>query len=208
MIRIMLQDILSALNLVGIVSFSISGSLKAFEKKLDLLGVFVLGFSTALAGGIIRDILLGIYPPTNLRVMDYPLLAILGSVLAVFFYRYIENLSKALLIADAIGLGTFTATGAEIAIEHGLNVIGVAILASITAVGGGVVRDLLSNEVPSVLKRDFYATPTILGGLIFYPSYSLLGGSSALISTFVFVTVLRIVAILRKWELPKVGLSR
>ncbi|MCG3109372.1 hypothetical protein L3N51_01663 [Metallosphaera sp. J1] len=203
----MLQDIIYALNLIGIVSFSISGSLKAFDKGLDLLGVLVLGFSTALAGGIIRDVLLGVYPPTNLRVMEYPLLAIISSILTVFFYRYIENLSKALLIADAIGLGTFTATGAEIAVGHGLNIIGVAILASVTAVGGGVIRDLLSNEVPTILKRDFYATPTILGGLLFYPSYYYLGGSYALVSTFIFVTVLRIIALLRKWELPKIRLS-
>ncbi|AEB95996.1 MULTISPECIES: trimeric intracellular cation channel family protein [Metallosphaera] len=201
----MLGALLSVLNFVGIISFSISGSLKAFEKRLDLLGVLVLGFSTALAGGIIRDVMLGVFPPSNLRTISYPLLAILGSFLTIVFHKYIENLTKALLIADAIGLGTFTAIGSEIAVEHNLNVIGVAIISSVTAVGGGVIRDLLSNEIPIVLRKDFYATPTILGGLLFYPVYYVLGSGYSVLWTFVFVSTLRLIAIFRKWELPKVG---
>ncbi|MEM4130653.1 MAG: TRIC cation channel family protein, partial [Metallosphaera sp.] len=92
-----------------------------------------------------------------------------------------------------------------IAVEHNLNVIGVAIISSVTAVGGGVIRDLLSNEIPIVLRKDFYATPTILGGLLFYPVYYVLGSGYSVLWTFVFVSTLRLIAIFRKWELPKVG---
>ncbi|QKQ99955.1 trimeric intracellular cation channel family protein [Metallosphaera tengchongensis] len=198
-------NLLTVFNFLGIMAFSISGSLKAFEKKLDLLGVFVLGFSTALAGGIMRDVLLGVYPPTNISNVYYPIFALLGSAITIVFYSYIRNFNNALLIADAIGLGTFTATGAEIGLDHRLNIVGVALVASITAVGGGAVRDLLSNEIPIVLRRDFYATPTIIGGLIFPPLVSLLGIGPSTLSVFILVTTLRLIALFKKWELPKVG---
>lgn len=190
---------------MGILAFSISGSLKAFEKKLDLLGVLVLGFSTALAGGIVRDVLLGVFPPTSLREVQPPLIAILGSIITVLLYRQLRKIHMAILIADAVGLGAFTATGAEIGLEHGLNLLGTAMIASLTAVGGGVLRDLLSNEIPIVLKRDFYATPTIIGGIVFYFLAQWFGSQTSLILTSVLVTGLRLLAMIRKWELPKVG---
>jgi Predicted membrane protein len=200
-----LQEILTGLNYLGILAFSISGSLKAFEKKLDLLGVLVLGFSTALAGGIARDVLLGVFPPTSLREVQPPLIAILGSIITVLLYRQLRKIHMAILIADAVGLGAFTATGAEIGLEQGLNLLGTAMIASLTAVGGGVLRDLLSNEIPIVLKRDFYATPTIIGGIVFYFLAQWFGGQTSLILTSVLVTGLRLLAMIRKWELPKVG---
>jgi Predicted membrane protein len=200
-----LQEILTGLNYLGILAFSISGSLKAFEKKLDLLGVLVLGFSTALAGGIARDVLLGVFPPTSLREVQPPLIAILGSIITVLLYRQLRKIHMAILIADAVGLGAFTATGAEIGLEQGLNLLGTAMIASLTAVGGGVLRDLLSNEIPIVLKRDFYAKPTIIGGIVFYFLAQWFGGQTSLILTSVLVTGLRLLAMIRKWELPKVG---
>lgn len=197
--------LLASLNLTGIVAFSVSGALKAFEKRLDILGVVVLGFSTALAGGIVRDMMIGVFPPTNISHPLYPILAVAGSLSTLVFYRYVGNLSRALLVADALGLATFTATGAQIGVEHGLNFVGVALVASVTAVGGGVVRDVLSSEIPSVLRRDFYATPTILGGLSYYPFYRFLGGGYALALTFLLVLSLRLAALAWRWELPKVG---
>lgn len=193
------------LNDLGIVAFAVSGALKAFEKRMDLLGVVVLGFSTALAGGIVRDVLLGVYPPGNIREPLYPLLAVAGSLGTLVFRKQLANVSGALLVADALGLGTFTATGAQAGFEHGLNVVGVALVASVTAVGGGVLRDLLSNEIPVVLRRDFYATPTIIGGACYCGFYYTLGQRYALAATFALVVVVRLVALAKKWELPKVG---
>jgi uncharacterized membrane protein YeiH len=199
------EIVFQAMNYIGIVAFAFSGVIKAMEKELDLLGALVLGFVTSLAGGILVDVLLGIYPPVNLVYLPYPLTAIASTFIAIVVRKQFDKITRPLLYFDAIGLGAFTASGAQLAFSHGLNFLGVAILASITATGGGVIRDVLVSEIPLVLKRDFYATPTIIGGFLFYALSSLGYEPVSLSSTFLFVLVLRLVAIRRSWRLPKVA---
>jgi len=197
--------ILELANYIGIIAFAISGSMKGIKKGMDLLGVLVLGFSTALGGGITADILLGIKPPTNLVYLPYPLTALIASFLTFLFYKIFANVGKPLLYADAIGLGAFTASGASLAYSIDPSPLLVIMIGTITAVGGGVIRDILSNEVPVILTREFYATAVIIGsGIYFLLRYEGESNYYDIIISFLITTVLRIIAMKLKWELPKV----
>ncbi|AWR94297.1 trimeric intracellular cation channel family protein [Acidianus brierleyi] len=197
---------MEVINYIGIFAFAASGALKAMEKQLDLLGAIVLGFVTSLAGGIIADILLGIFPPVNLVYLPYPITAIISVFLIILIRKNLTKISKKLLYFDAIGLGAFTAFGAQLAYFHNLNILGVAIVASITATGGGAIRDILVSEIPLILRKDFYATPSIIGGFVFYIVSLRFLDYISLILTFLLVTSIRLIAIKKKWELPKINI--
>lgn len=197
--------VLDVTNYIGIVAFSVSGAIKGIKKNMDLLGVLVLGFSTALGGGIIADLLLGKTPPTNLTYLPYPTVALLSSLCTFLFYKIFSHVQKPLLYADAIGLAAFAVSGSSLAYSVSENVLLVVTVGTITATGGGVIRDLLSNEVPMVLTKDFYATVAILGSLIYF-SLRQLGYSDLVTSmvSFTITLVIRVMAIRNKWELPKI----
>ncbi|MEL9991671.1 MAG: trimeric intracellular cation channel family protein [Thermoproteus sp.] len=195
--------IIEALNYVGIVAFAVSGALKAGEKDMDLLGFIVLGFSTALAGGIIRDVLLGRFPPVNITYLPYQVAAILASAATFVLYDRINRYRDVVLYPDAVGLGAFAAIGADIAARAGLNPLAVMAMAAITAAGGGVVRDVLSAEVPLILRREIYATAAAVGGLIYLALLYLADREAALLGTALSVTGLRLASLRFQWELPR-----
>ncbi|ABP51109.1 MAG: trimeric intracellular cation channel family protein [Pyrobaculum arsenaticum] len=198
--------VVEILNYVGIVAFALSGALKAGEKDMDIFGFAVLGFSTALAGGIIRDVLLGRVPPVNIAYLPYPLTALLTSIVAFYLYPYVKRFKDLVLYPDAVGLGAFAAIGADIAASYCQNMencwLTVMMISSLTAAGGGVVRDILSNEVPVILRREIYATAAALGGLVYILSLPL-GRGVAMLVTIVVVTSLRLVSLVKGWELPR-----
>lgn len=200
------------MNYVGIVAFAVSGALKAGEKEMDLLGFIVLGFSTALAGGIMRDLLLGRVPPVNLTYLPYPLVAIAASATTFFFYPHIRRYRDVVLYPDAVGLGAFSAIGADVAATYAAKYavesswLLVMMLSALTAAGGGVVRDLLAGEVPAILKREIYATAAAVGGLVYLAALPL-GKEPAMLLTIASVTALRLVSLWRGWELPKASAS-
>jgi uncharacterized membrane protein YeiH len=201
-----LDLLLAVTNVVGIIAFSVAGSLKAIEKRMDLLGVLTLGFSTSLAGGITADVLLGKVPPSNLTEVQYPAIAIVTSALTFAFFRKVSKLRRPLLYADALGLGAFTASGASLAYSVDPNPVLVTLVGTITAVGGGVLRDVLANEVPLILTREFYATAAIIGSLTYYVLAYLglfRGYLTAVVLLLTFA--LRVVAIRRNWRLPTVA---
>jgi uncharacterized membrane protein YeiH len=198
-----LDLLLAVTNVLGIIAFSVAGSLKAIERRMDLLGVLTLGFSTSLAGGIIADVLLGKVPPSNLTEVQYPTIAIVSSALTFAFFRKVSKLRRPLLYADALGLGAFTASGASLAYSVDPNPVLVTLVGTITAVGGGVLRDVLANEVPLVLTRDFYATAAVIGSLTYYALAHLglfRGYLTAVVLLLTFA--LRVAAIRRNWRLP------
>ena len=196
--------VLELANYIGIIAFAISGSMKAIKKGMDLLGVLVLGFSTALGGGITADLLLGKTPPTNLVYLPYPLTAFISSLFTFIFYKVFSNVNKPLLYADAIGLGAFASSGASLAYSVYPSPLLVVMIGTITAVGGGVIRDLLSNEIPLVLTREFYASAAIIGSFTFFIlKYEGVNEEYTIFISFVITTLLRIVALRMKWELPK-----
>lgn len=170
---------------------------------MDILGVLVLGFSTALGGGIIADLLLGKTPPINLVYYPYPLTAFLSSLATFIFYKIFTNVKKPLIYADAIGLAAFASAGASLAYSISPNPLLVMFIGTITAVGGGVIRDILSNETPLVLRREFYATAAIIGSLIYFAVRSVFNEASALEFSFLITLTLRILAIRFNWELPR-----
>lgn len=201
------KEILFFFDIIGLLAFAFSGALKGISKKLDILGIAILGIVTALGGGIIRDLLVGEIPRSlkDIFLID---ITLIGILLAAILYRVRPTLSgdnKLLLIFDGIGLGAFTVTGAVIGTLHGLNIFGVILLAFLTAVGGGILRDLLVNDVPMILYADFYASISILGAIFFTILNALhIDINTNAFLTALFVIILRLFAIILKWKLPKI----
>lgn len=192
-------------DIIGIVAFAMSGFFVAVRNKLDLLGVLVSTFLTALGGGIMRDIAVDKTPYTFTH--NYPVLIVLSVLLLMILFKFhkresIEN-KPLFIISDSIGLVSFSISGALIAIEANLNLTGVVIMTFVTAVGGGIVRDVIINEVPFVLKTGFYGTIAILIAIILYilNIYELISILSISV-LFVLSLLLRFIAYIRKWAIP------
>ena len=153
------------LNLVGTFVFGLSGGLAAVRARLDAFGVVVLAGVVGLAGGIIRDLLIGV-PPATFR--DWRYLAAVGAAGAVCFVapRAVDRLSPGVLFLDAVGLAVFCVTGASKAIDYGLGPVQAALLGAITGIGGGMLRDVLLREVPTVLRHELYAIPALAGAAV------------------------------------------
>jgi uncharacterized membrane protein YeiH len=192
-------------DIIGVISFALSGFLIAVHYKLDILGIFISSFLTALGGGIIRDTIANKTP----YVFDANLPIIL--VIATLIFSLIFKLHKitnfegktAFIISDAIGLSSFAITGSLIALESNFNFLGVLMLAFLTAVGGGTLRDILINKVPSILVSEFYGTVAIIVGLVTYILHVLHQiNLFTLTLLFAFGVSLRLLAYYRKWNLP------
>lgn len=195
---------LHTLDLIGIAVFAISGALAAGRKRLDLIGVLVLAIVTAVGGGTIRDVLLARHPIVWLADPDYLVVmaaAAIGTMLYVRFFRPPEAL---LLVADALGLALFSVAGAQIAQRQGLPAVGSILLGTITGSAGGLVRDVLTNEIPLVLKRgDLYASAAIIGTSVYFVLDALgVARSFAAIAGMVVVAVVRLAAIWWRLRLP------
>ena len=192
-------------DIIGIICFALSGFLIAVHYKLDILGVFISSFLTALGGGMIRDVLADRTPyvfTTNLPVI----LVVATVVIALLFKLHkIDDLEgkTAFIISDAVGLVSFSITGSIVAIQNEFNFLGVLILAFLTAVGGGTIRDILINRVPSILVSEFYATVAlIIATLIFVLELLHLRSLPVLTVVFIFGVALRLLAYYRNWHLP------
>ena len=192
---------------IGIIAFASSGFFVAVRNKLDFLGTLISVFLTALGGGLIRDIAVDKTPYTFTH--NTPALMILIVMILLIFFRFnkrdsIEN-KPLFILSDSIGLISFSITGALIAIEAELNLTGVLALAFVTAVGGGIIRDVIINEIPFVLKTGFYGTIALLIGLTLY-ALNLYDLVSFYTMTMVFIAgiVLRLIAYYKKWSIPLV----
>lgn len=155
------------LDYLGTFAFAISGALKAVRKEMDLFGLIVLAVVTAIGGGTIRDVMLGLRPFWFANPW-YILLALLAAGLVFALYRALSRGENVLLWFDAIGLGAFTVIGASKAMEAGLSLVPTVALACLTGIGGGVIRDVLAQEVPVVLRREVYASASVLGAIIYW----------------------------------------
>jgi uncharacterized membrane protein YeiH len=153
------------LNLAGTFVFGLSGGLAAVRAKLDLFGVVVLAAVVGLAGGITRDVLIGT-PPATFRDWRYLAAAAAAGVVCFFAGRMLERAERSVMIFDALGLGLFAVTGATKALQFGLGPVQAVVLGTITGIGGGMLRDLLLREVPTVLREGLYAIPALLGATV------------------------------------------
>lgn len=200
-------------DMIGTIAFAVSGALVGVARKMDIFGMTVLTLATAIGGGIVRDVLLGYFPPNSLRNVVYVTVVLAVTVIVFLIYnsRYRKHAmgprSRAsYLLADALGLASFTVTGASAGFKLYPELpIFIVLLGTITAVGGGIIRDMLAQRIPSVLKEDVYALPSIIGGIVYYLMVTSSWDSMAVYGAFTVVLVIRLLAIKYNWSLPKVG---
>lgn len=197
--------LLLILDILGTLAFALTGAFRAVKYELDWLGVAVLACMTGIGGGLVRDVLLGSTPPTALAHPEYVLVCLVGAALTIVAKRRIAVLWNWVMVADALGLGFFAAIGAAKAEAAGANPLVVVLLAALTAVGGGVIRDVLVREIPQVLKSDFYATAALIGGGVYWACGQLqMADPSRLMVATVLTFGLRLFAMKRRLELPRI----
>jgi len=196
---------LVALDLVGTFVFALSGSLTAVRARLDLFGVLVLGTVTAIGGGILRDTLLGRTPPAALRHWYYLAVPATAALVVFFWHPAVARLRRTAIVFDAAGLGLFTVTGTRLALETGVGYAGATVLGLLTGIGGGVLRDILVREIPSVLVRgELYAVASVVGaGLVCLGDALDVLGVPWSIACATAVFALRIGAVRRHWQVPQ-----
>lgn len=197
------MELFSILDLLGTMAFAISGALVGREKRLDLFGILTLAFVTAIGGGTLRDVIIGITPVTWLTDLTYFYTIILSVIGALVFYKYLDYLRLSLFLFDTTGLAIFTLIGIEKGMSVGLHPVICVTLGTITACFGGVIRDILSNTIPIILKREIYATACIVGGLVFYALYYLkVDQDLNYIITSLTIIGIRLLAVKKAWKLP------
>ena len=203
-------------DMIGTIAFAVSGALVGVSRKMDIFGMTVLALATAIGGGIVRDVLLGYFPPNSLRNIVYVTVVLVVTVIVFLIYnsRYRKHAmgprSRAsYLLADALGLASFTVTGASAGFKLYPELpIFIVLLGTITAVGGGIIRDMLAQRIPSVLKEYVYALPSIIGGIVYYLMVTSSWDSMAVYGAFTVVLVIRLLALKYNWSLPKVGKTK
>ncbi len=155
------------LGLIGIAAFSITGVIAAGKKDMDIFSIVLLGMVTALGGGTVRDILLDVNPVFWIADLSYLWVSLLASVLTFFLIRYVTHVLRLLLFVDAFGLALFTILATEKTIDFGFSAPVAVLMGLITGIAGGMIRDVLTGRMPLLLGKEFYATPALLGAIIF-----------------------------------------
>jgi uncharacterized membrane protein YeiH len=158
--------LLLVLDIVGIAVFAVSGALAAVDKKLDIFGVIFLAVATALGGGFIRDALLGATPAAALSDWRYLATPAIAGLIVFFVHPSVARWSRLFLLVDAAGLGLFAVAGTRKAIDSGVGPLGASAIGILTAIGGGIIRDILVREIPNVLHREIYATAALLATVV------------------------------------------
>lgn len=191
------------LDITGIIAFSISGSLVAMRKKLDPFGVFIIAFATSVGGGTLRDVLIGAQPVFWMKNIEYIFLIMASYIFAIIFRKKLKYLNKSLLLFDAIGLGLYTIMGTEIGLKANFHPIIIISIATMTASFGGVIRDILCNEIPVIFRKEIYATAAVFGSITYLIlNHFDFNETITFISTSLMVIIIRLVAVLFKLSLP------
>ncbi len=198
------NQLLLVADLAGTFLFAIEGATAAVAGNLDLLGIMVLAFATALAGGITRDLLIGAVPPQSLRDWRYPAMAFTGAAIVFFLHPILDGLpTRPLIVLDAAALALFAVAGTEKALNYKMHAFIAVLLGTVTAVGGGTIRDLFLAQIPNVLRADVYATAALLGSIVMITARKLRMGDrgSALLGGFACFAI-RLISVWRHWNLP------
>lgn len=205
-----------AAELIGTVAFAISGALMAIRKQLDLFGIIFLGVVTALGGGTIRDLLLGITPPRMFSSSEYVLLAVATALVVFLLAKFSPHrdyqgpnsfMNFIYILSDALGLGIFAVIGTQAGIQagRGSNAFLCIFLGMTTGVGGGILRDMMCGDIPSVLRRHIYAVAAICGsGLFYLLNYLSVDSATASLAGMAFTVVIRLLSWHQRWHLPRV----
>ncbi len=193
------------MDLLGTVAFAISGVLVAMDKRLDLFGVLIIAFVTAVGGGTLRDLLIGNTPVAWMLESTY-IITILGAViLAILFREKLRYLRKSLFLFDTLGIGLYTMVGIEKGLNASLLPVMCIILGTITASFGGVIRDILCNEIPVIFRKEIYATACVIGGLSYFLLRKLPWGDEYVYFASILIVIgIRLVAVKYKIALPSI----
>ena len=208
-----MDEMIYALEIIGAAAFAVSGAMAALEHEADIFGVIFLAVVTALGGGVIRDLLLGVTPPK--MFVSYVYLAVAAvAALVVFADAYIrrekyrkhrDKLDSINNMFDAVGLAVFTVSGMNTAMQQSDNVLLILVLGMSTGVGGGMLRDMMINKMPKVLRKRVYAVASLLGGGVYYGLFALgVHETIAAVSGMALIIALRVLATVYKWNLPAI----
>ncbi len=191
-----------ALDLIGTLVFAISGVLTAIDKKFDLVGSIIIGAVTAIGGGTIRDLLIGETPVGWMKDSNYFYVIILAVFISYLFKNKIQIFRRGMFLFDTIGIGLFTILGLQKTLNLELSIPVALIMGVVSAVFGGVIRDVLTNEIPLIFRKEIYASACLLGGVVFIilESFSTLTNAN-MIASMVVVVVIRYLSVKRKWSL-------
>jgi len=212
----MLDKYIFVLEIIGTIAFASSGAMVGIKKQMDLLGVCVLGMTTAVGGGMIRDLILGVTPPVMFQNPTYALLAVAFSVLvfgSMYFFqgqleksRFYEVYDKLMMICDSIGLGLFTVVGVTTAVNIGYETTGFLqiFVGVLTGVGGGVLRDIMAGNMPYIFVKHVYASASIIGAIACVLIGLWFGELPAMLIGAAVVFIIRILAAHYKWNLPRI----
>ncbi len=198
-----ISPLLTALDLIGTFAFALSGAAAGIKHRADLFGMLVLAFVAATAGGLTRDLLIGAVPPAAISDLNYTFVALAAGLILFALPRVARQVGPLVALLDAAGLAVFAVSGTDKALAYGIHPVSAAMLGMVTGIGGGIVRDILVNEVPFVLRRDLYAVAALAAGALVSVGHELhlpaapVGGGAMLLCF-----VLRVLAIQRRWGLP------
>lgn len=196
-------SLFNILDILGTMAFAISGALAAMDRKLDLFGIFIIAFVTAIGGGTIRDALMGNTPVAWMENAAYIYLIGAVTIFAIIFRKKINYLKTSLFLFDTIGLGVFTITGVETGVANNLDPIVSIAIGAMTGTFGGVVRDILCNEIPVIFRKEIYATASIVGGLAFVVLHRLNVNIDVIyVVTSLTVIIIRLIVVKYKISLP------
>jgi uncharacterized membrane protein YeiH len=191
------------LDIIGIIAFAISGSLAAMHKKMDPFGVFIIAFATAVGGGTLRDVLIGAQPVFWMKNTDVIYFIAASYTFAIVFRKKLKYLNKSLFLFDSIGLALYTIMGTEIGLKANFHPIIIISIATMSASFGGVIRDILCNEIPVIFRKEIYATACVLGSIMFLALHNLNVNSAIIyVSTTFLIIAIRLVAVRFKLTLP------
>lgn len=204
-----MQTIIYTVDIIGTLVFAISGVMVAVEKKYDLVGALVLGFVTAVGGGTLRDLLIGQTPVGWMKDMVYLYMILAALPICYFFRVYILQLRKSLFIFDTIGIGLFTILGLEKTMSLGLPPLIAILMGVVSAVFGGVIRDVLSNEVPLIFRKEVYASACFIGAIVYWIGEQI--NPSSLLNMLIsmaLVIMIRYLSVKNNWGLPYSPMNR
>jgi len=197
------MSLIYSLDLVGTFVFAISGTLSAANKKLDVFGAFFTGFVTAIGGGTLRDLILGNFPVAWILDLNYFIVISSGVIFTIIFKKHIMTLKRTLFLFDTIGIGVFTIIGLEKALFLDVHPTLAIVMGLFTAVMGGVIRDIVCNDIPLIFRKEIYATACIAGALLFMLlSFFNVDANAKLIITILFIIAIRLISIKFKLSLP------
>ena len=201
----MKSEVFTIIDIVGTSAFAISGVFAAMEKKLDIFGIFIIAFITAIGGGTLRDVLIGDLPVAWIRSNYYSLVIFISAAAAILFYRRIKDYASILLLFDSLGLGFFTILGIQKGIQFNLSVGLCIALGTITACFGGLIRDIVLNQIPQIFQKEIYATACIGGGLLYFIMLKAdVRGGSLEAACIAVIVMIRLIAVKNNWSLPGV----